>query len=212
MTLSIPPGFGHVIHSVKLASDPEPMAVTFGFGLNNTVDTPAEADAVCNACAVIFHDDVMPHMSTQYSLIQTEMQYRYVGDTLATPIRVSVSALSGAGASTDAPAPQNCAILVQKRTGVGGRRGRGRLYLQSPLEASVDANGTLVSSYHSALQTMANTWLSDLAGIADGLGGMHLLHSTTLAIPDPVDLPVPYQVTTLVVDPIIATQRRRLRR
>lgn len=213
MTLYIPPGYGHVIHSLKLDTDAQPMAVTFGVKISPAVTTTTLAQDVTDACATIFHDDVLPHFSSHYSLLQTEMHYRFETDLPTDPTRVAVGALSGAGGSSDQPAPQNCAILIHKRTSHAGRRGRGRLYLPGPLEASVDQAGVIQPSpYLASLQTMANTWNSDIDGVADLDGHMWLLHSTTPAIPVPTDLPVPYEVTSLIVDPIIATQRRRLRK
>lgn len=112
-------------------------------------------------------------------------------------------ALSGTGIFS--PPPPNVAILVHKRTGRGGRRGRGRMYLPWYVsEADIDEMGKLTGATLTATQNAMNTWRSALASAQMP---MVLLHNAGVTSPGPPDV-----VTTLQVDPMVGTQRRRLGR
>ena len=104
--------------------------------------------------------------------------------------------------------PQNCATLLRKTTDHGGRRGRGRMYLPYVFENNVDDVGANSSVAISGLNTLCNDLLGALAGTSHGAATpMVLLHR-----PGNTATPLPYLVTGLFCDPIIATQRDRLRR
>jgi hypothetical protein len=112
------------------------------------------------------------------------------------------TALGGAGGAS---VPANVAALIHKRTARGGRRGRGRMYLPWWIqESDVDERGAISSTTIGFMNTALATWLADLA--ADGCP-MVVLH-------DPGRTPAgaPDVVTSLTVDPIVGTQRRRLGR
>lgn len=131
-------------------------------------------------------------------------------------VRVSTGADGGPDVVTDAPTATTCtggtlfvtpnvAVLVHKRTAEGGARGRGRFFLPWAVkEADVTENGGLVPATVTALSTTLNTWLTDLT--SRGIP-MHVLHQ-------PGDTPAgaPTPVTSLSVDALVSTQRRRLGR
>jgi hypothetical protein len=102
--------------------------------------------------------------------------------------------------------PANCSVLVKKVTGVGGRKNRGRNFFPFVIaEGDVTEVGVVGAARLANLQNAADIWLDQLD--TGGVGGlatpMYILHSGN-------EIPTP--VSNLVVDPIIATQRRRLRR
>ena len=105
-----------------------------------------------------------------------------------------------AGTAGDTISPPQVALMVQKRTGVGGRRNRGRMYLPGPREDGYTDEGQLTTAQASELQTAADDWLTDM-GNADV--GVVILHA---------DGGTPTDVTSLVAGTFIATQRRRLKR
>ena len=101
--------------------------------------------------------------------------------------------------------PANCAVLVHKRTARGGRRGRGRLFVPWAIsEGDVDEVGKISTSTVGALQTKFNNLLTQLT---TNNVPMVLLHSE-----GQTPAGAPNLVTSLVVDPLISTQRRRLGR
>lgn len=107
------------------------------------------------------------------------------------------------GSITAAPMPLNCAVLVSKRTNVGGRRGRGRLFAPPiyPGEANVNGIGVIDSTYISNLSIAWNAFR--VACIDDNLQPV-LFHATA-----------PFtgsNINSFVVENRIATQRRRLRK
>lgn len=90
--------------------------------------------------------------------------------------------------------------LARKNTASGGRRGRGRMYLPGIAEAEIDPGGALGGGFRTSVQTACTALLA--AQIADAIP-MVLLHS---------DATTPTAVTSITVDAIVATQRRRQRR
>ena len=94
-------------------------------------------------------------------------------------------------------------MLVHKVTAVGGRRGRGRAYIPGAPATAIDNTGVVDSAYMVANQPRLTTFGTACATNDIGLVVLHGGEGT---------LPVPYDVTNLVLDGKVATQRRRLRR
>lgn len=96
--------------------------------------------------------------------------------------------------------PVNNAYLIRKNSPVVGRHGHGFTYLTGVAEDKIDNAGVVDGTFKTAMQASLNTVLSDLD--AAGLG-MVLIDSTgTTLIP----------VNGLVIQPLVANQRKRLRR
>lgn len=106
------------------------------------------------------------------------------------------------GSSSGASLPPNTCYLIQKRTASGGRKNRGRMFLPKPSAAAIGENGAISSSQLLALAGAAGNFLTDCEAIT-GVTNCYVLHSSS------VDTPT--QITSLVPDANIATQRRRLR-
>jgi hypothetical protein len=107
--------------------------------------------------------------------------------------------------------PPNVALLVHKRTARGGRRGRGRMYIPWTLSTtSTGEGGVIAPASLTPMQTACNVWLSS---ISSGAGPVVLLHRpSTPGTARPSTPGSPNVVTSMVVDPLCATQRRRLGR
>jgi hypothetical protein len=114
--------------------------------------------------------------------------------------------LAIAGAGSGSQAASNVAVLVHKRTALGGRKGRGRLFIPwAVADSNVDEAGIIVPATVVTMQTAVTSFLNGI--ITEGMN-MVLLHS-----PDKSGVTVPpTTVSSLVVDGMIATQRRRLGR
>jgi hypothetical protein len=109
------------------------------------------------------------------------------------------------GVSGHNSAPPNCAALLHKRTQRGGRRGRGRAFFPWVLdEATVNEAGQIESGWLANLQEGANNWLAALAASERDMVILHSEGVTSTGLPN--------TVTSIQVDPLIGTQRRRLGR
>lgn len=200
MALVIPPNEALVVHSLTLAGDPEPMAVTYGIRL---VPAPNLANAVVDV-ANAFKALVLARFSNQYTLTNTELQYvALAGD----PPLIYTSAITQVGGGTSTVCPQNTAFLVHKRTAQGGRTGRGRFYWPGVAESDVDSVGTILPATVTANNTNLATFLAAVKGSAE-IDEMVLLHDSNGAGASMGSFPI----TLLQMDTRAATQRRRMRR
>ena len=125
---------------------------------------------------------------------------RYGVEETRTPADVDrVLAPENGTVSGDPMTPQ-VAYLVKKLTALGGRRNRGRFYLPGVVESKVDGAGNVLGAFQTTIQTSMDDFMTD-TGAADI--GVVILHS---------DGGTPTDVTSLQVEPKVATQRRRLKR
>lgn len=99
-----------------------------------------------------------------------------------------------------AAAPPNVSVLVTKVTASGGRKGRGRFFVPGFPEGLIDAGGVVNPTQLTTMQGDFDAFLDNIntAGFP-----VVLLHG---------DSTTPTTVTDLIVAPLVATQRRRLRR
>lgn len=205
-SLNIPGGFGLGAIRLNLTGDPQPMYVTFGVGPDvGGTDDPVQ---VANTLLGAFQADFGIWMSSAYQIASCEVRYHTALEAPDDPLHIAVSTASAvAGGRSEPPMPQNCAVLVHKRTASAGRRNRGRFYLPGINEQAVDGTGRLIAGdLLTGLITQAGEFLGDYA--TGGVGNLYLLHSDPVGVEGPG---APTQITALQVDPIIATQRRRLR-
>jgi hypothetical protein len=117
------------------------------------------------------------------------------------PSALVSSNIQGTGGSNGISS--NVSYLVRKVTALGGRAGRGRMYLPGPTEADVNEAGAILGARVTSLQAALNDFLTQM--VADGDGPV-LLHG----VGSPISTPTP--ITSFSLDTRAATQRRRLRR
>ncbi len=211
MTAYFPDQYGILLHQLRLIGDSEPMAVTMGVRVPDTNAVPL-ADVV-SAAHIAFGDNMIQNLSNQYSLFSTELRLWVDGPSTTSDPVVYAYTSNYTGLNQAGPLPQNSAVLFHKRTARAGRRGRGRFYLPGILEAGVSAVGGLDSGSINAYQAGATAYLARF-GVGN-LGAVEpvLIHSfDPLAGPPVPSQLVPDRITSLSVDPVIATQRRRLRK
>ncbi len=161
------------------------------------VDTTGNADTHCNQ---LFSNwaPLLASSSNQLTL-QDVTNVENVGGVLTeghsnnTPV---------VGSSTSAPVPANTSILVHKTTGLIGRHFRGRMYWPGlPTNGTDPSGSSLNSTSVSSLQVLFDT---ARAGMETLLLPMYLLHRSTVVPPT--------HVIDLHVEPLLATQSRRLRK
>lgn len=186
----IPVGYAHVQHFFGGAGLPNGAAITYG------VSGFGETDP--EAVALQMHLDLSTNWSSQWSsqirLEETRVKF---GPNATGPFGSHVEQVAGTG--NTAMAPNNTALLIEKRTQLGGRSGRGRLYMPGLVESVVGPAGDIDPASLAIYQTTAEAWLVDIETTQTG---MFLFHA---ASSDPT------RVTSLTVDPVAATQRRRMR-
>lgn len=137
------------------------------------------------------------NMPSEYNLLNVT-----VTEMTETGPLTAISANGSNGSGGQAPVPINSALLVTKNTALGGRRNKGRMYVPPflPGESQVDANGNLAAGVQATLQGQFD--VATDGDLADDIG--YLLYHQT-------GDPTPTAITSLVVNNLIATQRRRMR-
>lgn len=193
--MPIPTGFCEVSYIHAAVGSTNPMVCVWGH--NYPGDTVAGFTSVAHALNDIWGENMLLNMSDDISLQETVVR---VGQDGAPTIQ-SYSGGSFAGGMSASMLPNNTASLIKKGTALGGRRGRGRCYLP-PVGEEQAALGRLNSDIVTFLGVNTASWLNDLETV--DLGPV-LLHTGTGT------LPPPSPVISLSVDPLLATQRRRLR-
>jgi hypothetical protein len=201
MPLDIPVGFAHVLQSLTLEGDADPMAITYGVELQP--DVPLNPNVMAQDLANAFATAWASTLGAPYTLTQTEVRFPQ-GDQGGFGVGIFASNFGMANAGSFLP--QNCAFLVHKRTALGGRRHRGRMYLPGVNEALVDNKGLMSSTAIGGVNAAAAQFLNLIVAV-DGIERMVILHTTSLG---PVQV-TPTPVTLLQLDPVLGTQRRRLR-
>jgi len=192
MALDVPEGFAQASLSWMLTGDPEPMIVTFGVGTFADGDPSAMAELLADGWESEFG---APGTLDEYTFTGCRVSLQ---DTPSGPPVIGEASRSTVGTVTGTTLPQNCALLVRKNTGLGGRSGRGRMYFPPFAFPEADVSPTgFIGAPLTGIQTAMSAWLVSVSG-------MYLFHDEALSI-------APTVVTSLTVDNRIATQRRRLR-
>jgi len=161
--------------------------VTFG------IQAASYSTTVANNVFGEFVDRMEEVLPTTYAMNRLEL--RDSGNVVFTS---TTGPSSGTRAAT-ATSPQ-VAYLMVKRTALGGRRNRGRMYVPGVAENGVDEAGIVSAGLLNDLNLFGTNFLSDLGAMDIG---MFILHA---------DGGTPTEVTELVATNKVATQRRRLDR
>lgn len=203
MALIIPPGFAQAVYRHRRSGDTEDMLTTCGHEIDSA--SGANAEDIANDLANAWIANIVPGYSGPTTFVGCDV---YVGQDGPDPLVVTSSVAAVAGPNSNALAPQNCAVLVRKRTDAAGRRGRGRMYIPEVPESSVNDVGTLDSGFVAAVNSRFDAWRDFLVG---GVGA-RLYPPVVLHRSEGIgEEPPPTPITAFVCETRIATQRRRLR-
>lgn len=183
------------LHFVTADGDGHAYVLWGGVNISDSEDPNSIADADFSD----FNTNWMPHLSTSYTSNDVHTVARWndgtlhEGDSSGSPVP---------GSNGDPVVPPQVSLLCRKETGIIGREGRGRLYVPGLSLSQIGTDATFIDPTHLAIfQTAANDFL---AGLVSHGHSMVLLHRNPAVLP--------YDVTALVVESQIATQRRRNRK
>lgn len=187
----IPAGFGQCTLNFTGTSLPQGAAVVFGFANAG----PQDAEACRIDIATAWYNTIREQMCD--SVIQSSQLVK-LGPNDDGPTAAGVG--TGAGLLTGSAAPPQVSWLVSKRTALGGRRNRGRMYIPGIPETSVSPFGSIDPTLRQNMEDECDAFLAaiDAAGCP-----MVILHNT---------VGTPTLVQSLTVSASVATQRNRLRR
>lgn len=196
MGVAIPAGYAQSVFEFSCSGTSH--RPTFTMGMNGPPDTTASE--IASVCAIAI--TAVGSLCTAATMI---LGWSFVGvnttlETESGPMVGSASAsVIGTGAADALPI--NCALLVNKITTRGGRKGRGRFFLPpfTVAEGGVNNVGTIASGDITALQAKLENFLTGL--LTPGFNPV-LLHE---------DGSLPNEIVDLILQPTIATQRRRMR-
>lgn len=207
MSFEIPPGYAHCAVELRMVGDPDPWYCTWG------VEQPpgGTAATIANHCFRAWEAGPLALQEDDLTLAQAVVKLGVVDSPPLMGYSTARNASGGAAGSTNF-LPQNCALLVDKLSDLGGRRGRGRMYVPGILgEGTVDSVGNIANPvvYELAFETFFAALQSNMEGTANpgtvGLDMVILHHDQpTPGVP-------PTVVTNLHVQNVISTQRKRLR-
>lgn len=189
--MRIPIGFAQVAHDFGGNGLAFPAAVVYGVDISGSL-TPSE---MAESLHIAFGAEILEVVNESVQLERTRVKY---GPQDLGPFGEFSDTI--VGGTPGAGSPSNCAFLITKSTGLGGRKGRGRMYLPGCTESQVGSDGALDAGQQALLQTAMTNWQGALTFVGQPLV---LLHN---------DETSPTPVTSLSVQGVIATQRRRMRR
>lgn len=175
-------------------------ATTLGFRKSGDW-IPADGEGAAIKLQSEVSSKIMPQMDNGITLAEIRWETeQYSGSTPSTTV---------GGRSVEGP-PSNTALLVSYYASGKGRRYRGRNYWPGLVgEAEVDERGAIVTARRTALATAFGNLFVGLAE-QESLATQAIPQSTTPEQKSEPVLPWP-AVTTRVVQPVIGTQRRRVR-
>lgn len=200
MGVVIPVGFAQTVIEIQLAGKPTPFGVTLGIDPPPLFTPAAIAEAVYESLiqsGSMFSATPSEAWSQDYTLVGVHATLMDASGPLLGDFTDPRS-----GDVVTQVTPPNTAILVRKGTASGGRQGRGRSYWPNVwwAETGISNAGIIESAVLVQIQARLNVWMDEL-----GERNMTpvLLHSSA-------ELP-PYPITSMQVQSLVATQRRRLR-
>lgn len=204
--LLIPPGFAQLTIPMRHTGLSRAAAVTFGIEYSEA-DTPYSG--ICDWVLQQWGETLGATVDSEVQQGPIEGRFGQTGDE---PI-AAVGTDTFTSISVDARPPAQVALLIKKTTNRGGRRGRGRMFLPWAVnETSVSELGVVEAGTLSDFQDAADGFLLAIgtASGEDGPNPMFLLH---VQADDQSTLPgTPSLVSSLQVQSLVATQRRRLAR
>lgn len=185
--LHIPSGYSQCSFVHQQVDTLQLAVTTCGFNTDVVTDLVIVGDA--------WRDHMLAEMSNKFRYV------KFTAVVAAGTLYQQTYATLGSGGGT-ATSPQ-VSYLYRKNTTVPGRKNHGRMYYPGCDTTSVDADGKVSTGKQGGLNIQSAAFLTAL--LAGGaLTAPVILHHDLVTTPTPVG--------TLTAEPVVATQRRRLRR
>jgi hypothetical protein len=197
MGVIIPVGYGQVRLVFEIISLGRQVVMTHGAQLQG-ISAPSAAATIYTNASQTGSVAAAGAMSPEYAFLGVQVtRMEASGPVLGEFFDTIV------GSGSSGSMPPNSSVLVRKSTGFGGRSGRGRMFQPPyyPPETNVGPDGVIAAGNMAVLQPRYDAYLAAMS--ADSIP-IVLLHSSPGL--------EPYEVLALSVQPMVATQRRRLRR
>jgi hypothetical protein len=201
-------GQGELQYNFRLTGDPETMVCIIGY------DAPSWGgltdSATLDIAMTVFEATLAEQLGGAY--VCSSVIGRYFDSDGVVEAESTRSAVPFALGGT--VLPNNCALLIHKRTGGAGRGKNGRNYLPGVPESAADAGGVLSGTYYDDMTAEVLEFFGAFTG--DDLPLLTVNHGP-VKVPDsdpPVYVDPPNYadvITTASLDGRIATQRRRMR-
>jgi hypothetical protein len=192
--MSIPEGYAQVTYRFGGSSAPTGAAVTHGILVTGGDDPETIATDAGNRWASEMASVVVN------TLLLVDVLVKFGPDATGPSAVVAANFPGLAGAAGTSPA---VSFLIRKNTSFGGRAGRGRMYHPGVNEPAVNTSGEILAASVLALQAAADDWLGSWVTAGNPWVLLHQAGSP---------LTEPSIVTSLSVQSVVATQRRRQRR
>lgn len=204
----IPPGYADCSIELRNAALSRSAFITFGVRIDGGIAVDTVAQKVMDSIVLDPAPNLLSLIDSDVTVLSSTAR---VGQDGGLPLVFTAFGIT-TGVASGGGMPANCALLLKKRTARGGRRGRGRIFLPwGQVETKVDEAGKITNADVTAAQLGVTSWFNQLA---TNNVPMVVLHSESS--PDnkhgPTAPGAPDLVTGLVVDAVIATQRRRMPR
>lgn len=195
MSVQIPPGYGMATVEHWLSSYNRPAVTTWGVDLDGVVGNP---DGVANAFFAAYESSLKAGIDNSVTLRDCRM---YIGQDAADPI-IGYATGTAVGGRSGESTPPSLALMVEKRSEVGGRRNRGRAYIPWALaDTAVTEIGAIIPATLTSWQTLFDNFHAALT--SDSFTPV-ILHGPGVSTPG-----APTPITRFVVNPTVRTQRRR---
>lgn len=191
----IPDGYAQANFRYTGASTPLGAEVVMGFDIAlANEEGVALADALFDAFGLVIANG----FTTSTTITSCLLKY---GPNATGPSYEATGSISGTGAG-DAVSP-NTAVLVSKSTAMGGRQGRGRMYLPGLAESEQGTGGTVSGATVTAIQ-------GNFVDFDAALNALAVVPVLLRSADSPITVPQP--ITGWTVQSRVATQRRRNRK
>lgn len=207
----IPNGWAQVVCHFFGNNAPHGAAIVFGVQNNDDLPANTVASRVYTEVAAIV--DNLSSSDISFSTVTSKLGPNETGAIGSYTGATVTGAVGGTSLS-----PASC-LLIEKSSLFGGRRSRGRMYWPGVYDGWADDSGMLTAGVPATIDTQLDNLRTGLAAAEVPMALLHTPSYTWEIVggqprrvyADPGTVPVPYLVNDLVVDPMIATQRRRLR-
>lgn len=193
MALDIPTGFGQ--HTIRWSLNGSTKQVSSSYGVS--FDEEPNFNDTLDALNTAWSD----HMAGGALGADWTMQSGQLEDNDT----VAELQINEGGSSFDSPPPNVC-VLLKKTSSQRGRSNHGRMYLPAGYiaEANVDNNGIIGPSALTDIQDNVSATFGAVLTV-EHVNGLVIFHTVGSSSSDPTP------IDQILAEPMVATQRRRLR-